>query len=133
VNTCLYTINDLGVTLDMHLKFDEHIYAKSNKPYSKLDIIKRNFRTISDESFVPVYKSLVQPHLEYANMVWSPYMQKYVEGIEKVQKRATKHTVNNPGISYTDRIKKLNLPTLPYRRHIGDMIETFKIMHALYI
>jgi ribonuclease P/MRP protein subunit RPP40 len=116
----------------MHLKFDEHIYAKINKAYSMLGIIKRNFRTISDESFVLLYKSLVRPHLEYANVVWSPYRQKYIEGIEKVQKRATKLIVNNPGISYIDRLKKLNLPTLVYRRHRGDMIETFKIMHGLY-
>jgi ribonuclease P/MRP protein subunit RPP40 len=126
------TINDLGITFDMHLKFDEHIYAKINKAYSMLGIIKRNFRTISDESFVLLYKSLVRPHLEYANVVWSPYRQKYIEGIEKVQKRATKLIVNNPGISYIDRLKKLNLPTLVYRRHRGDMIETFKIMHGLY-
>ena len=29
--------------------------------------------------------------------------------------------------SYSNRLKSLNLPTLKYRRHRGDMIELFKI------
>jgi len=37
-----------------------------------------------------LYKSLVRPHLEYANSVWSPYKKGDVEAIEKVQRRATK-------------------------------------------
>jgi hypothetical protein len=39
------TTNDLGITFDMHLKFDEHIYAKINNAYM-LGILKCNFRTI---------------------------------------------------------------------------------------
>ena len=30
-------------------------------------------------------------------------------------------------MSYTDRLQRLNLPTLKYRRLRGDMIEVFKI------
>jgi hypothetical protein len=52
-------------------------------------------------------------------MVCSHYMQNYIEGIEKVQKRATKLTANNSGLAYIDRLKKLNSPTLVYRRHRG--------------
>ena len=32
-------------------------------------------------------------------------------------------------MSYTDRLQRLNLPTLKYRRLRGDMIEDFKITH----
>jgi ribonuclease P/MRP protein subunit RPP40 len=72
----------------MHLKFNEHIYAKINKGYSMLGIIIRNFGTILDEIFVLLYKSLVRPHLEYANVVCSPYMQNYIEVIEKSSKES---------------------------------------------
>ena len=37
--------------------------------------------------------------------------------------------VNTP---YADRLKYLKVPTLKYRRHRGDMIETYKITHGLY-
>ncbi len=33
---------------------------------------------------------------------------------------------------YADRLKKLNLTTLKYRRHRADMIETYKILHGIY-
>ena len=33
-------------------------------------------------------------------------------------------------VPYSDRFKKLNLPTLVYRRARGDMIEMFKEMKA---
>ena len=36
-------------------------------------------------------------------------------------------------MSYTDRLKRINLPTLKYRRLRGDMIEVFKITHDIYM
>jgi hypothetical protein len=35
-------------------------------------------------------------------------------------------------LEYTDRLKKLKMPTLKYRRLRGDMIETFKIINGIY-
>ena len=35
-------------------------------------------------------------------------------------------------ISYPDRLRKLKLPTLTYRRAIGDMIETYKLLLGKY-
>ena len=35
-------------------------------------------------------------------------------------------------MSYTDRLQRLNFPTLKYRRLRGDMIEVFKITHDIY-
>jgi ribonuclease P/MRP protein subunit RPP40 len=110
-------ISDLGVIFDEKLKFDKHIYEKINKAYSILGLIKRNFRHISQSSFVLLYKSLVRPHLEYANAIWFPYRQKYTEALEKVQMRATKITINNKELSYPERLKILDIPTLVYRRH----------------
>ena len=38
-------------------------------------------------------------------------------------------------LSYEDRLKKLKLPTLIYRRYGGGgggMLETYKILHSIY-
>ena len=86
-----------------------------------------------DESgFILLYKSMVRPHLEYANSVWCPYKLGDIKEIEKVLKRATKLIINFKNMSYTDRLQHLNLPTLKYRRLRGDMIEVFKITHKIY-
>jgi len=75
---------------------------------------------------------LVRSYLEYANTVLSPYKQHLTEVVEKVQKRAAKLVHECQHLSYTDRLKYLKLPTLKYRRHRGDMIETYKIIYGLY-
>ena len=35
-------------------------------------------------------------------------------------------------LSYSERLKKLKLPTLAYRRARGDMIEVYKIVPDIY-
>ena len=41
--------------------------------------------------------------------------------------RATKLVESVEHLSYEDRLKKLGIPTLKYRRLRGDLIEVFKI------
>ena len=96
-----------------------------------LGIIKRNFRDLPREEFAMLFKSMVRSHLEYAQSVWPPYKIKDTEAIERVQMRATKLIFKNKHISYEERLKVLGLPTLKYRRIIGNMIEVYKIVHNL--
>ena len=93
-----------------------------------LGIIKRSFSDVDSFSFVLLYKSFVRSHLEYANSVWSPYKIGVLQDIERVQKLATKHIRGCKNMSYMDRLKHLQLPTLKYRRLRGDMIEVYKIL-----
>jgi len=64
-------IKDLGITFDIKLHFSLHTSDKVNKANSILGVIKRNFRFLSQESFVMLYKALVRSHLESVNAVWS--------------------------------------------------------------
>jgi hypothetical protein len=124
----LDSIKDLGVTFDTKLKFDKHIIEKVNKSYSVLGLIYRNFRNLLPDTFFMLYKTLVRSHIEYANCVWSPYRQMDIKKLEKVQMRATKMVQQLRNLSYEDRLKRLNLPTLKYRRCRGDMIQVYNIV-----
>ena len=126
------SIKDLGVSFDSRLKFDQHVHEKINKAYGILGIIKRNFRDLSTHAFIMLYKALVRPHLEYANVVWGPRFLMLMEALEKVQMRATKLVTKISHYSYEDRLKLLKLPTLKYRRARGDMIEVYKLAHGIY-
>jgi len=117
--------------VDSKLSFSDHITEKVDKAYSILGIIKRNFQHVDKVAFVLLYKALVRSHLEYANTVCFPYKQYLIEVVEKVQKRATKLVHECKHLPYIERLKYLKLPTLKYRRHRGDMIETCKILHGL--
>jgi hypothetical protein len=48
------------------------------------------------------------------------------------ERRATKLIPVFKVLSYVERLKKLKLPTLTYRRKRGDMIEVFKMTSGIY-
>jgi hypothetical protein len=52
--------------------------------------------------------------------------------IENIQRRATKLIPGLSDLSYEDRLRRLKLPSLSYRRSRGDMIEVYKIMSGKY-
>ena len=80
--------------------------------------------------FKKLYTTFVRPHLEYAQAVWSPHLKKNINILENVQIRATKIVDGLANLDYPERLKKLDLPTLVYRRARGDMIEVFKHLHT---
>ena len=123
---------DLGVLIDEHLAFDKHISEKVNKAYSVLGIRKRNFRYVSKECYINLYKTMVWPHLEYANVIWKPRRISDMEKIEKVQRGSTKSICNNKNLSYEQRLRELKLPTLYCRQIRDDMIEVYKILNGKY-
>ena len=119
---------DIGVYIDNNLKFDIHINNVVNKANRILAITRRTFDYMNDNVFCMIFKGLVRPHLEYAAPVWSPHLNKYKEQLENVQRRATKLVPGLNQLSYPERLKKLKLPTLAYRRTRGDMIQAYKIL-----
>ena len=126
----VHHINDLSTIFEVKPNFNLHISAKVNKDNSILGIIKRNFRYISQESFVILYKALVHSHSEYAIAVRCPCKKGVISSLEKVQRRANKLIGSTKHLPYEDRLKKLKLHTLEYSRARGDMIEVFKILHG---
>ena len=122
------SIKDIGVTMDSELSFDEHINIKIDTANKIVGIIRRTYRYLNCENFLPLYKCLVRSHFDYAVSVWDPYKVKHITDIEDVQRRATKLIPEIKQLCYPERLKKLNLPTLAYRRIRGQMIEVYKII-----
>ena len=125
-------MKDLGITIDSDLNFKEHIYGKIKQAFSMLAIINRNFFNMDKDTFKLLYKSLVRSHIEYGHSVWNPYRIGVISDLERVQKRATKMVKSCKKLSYRDRLRFLEIPTLKFRRTRGDMIEVFKILNGFY-
>ena len=117
---------DLGVTVDMQLKFEEHVASKVKIANAMVGLIRRSFSFLSCYLFRKLYLAFVRPHLEYAQAVWAPHSVKLVNMIENVQIRATKLFDGLGSLDYSERLRKLNLPTLSHRRARGSMIELWK-------
>ena len=73
---------------------------------------------------------MVRSLLEYIThlQVWSPHKISDIHEIERVQRKATKILAVCKRMSYEDRLRYLNLPTMKYRRLRGDMIRAYKII-----
>ena len=59
------TEKDVGVTFDVDMTFRHDITLRAPKANNIMGIIRRNYTYLDIESFKPLFKSLVRPHLEY--------------------------------------------------------------------
>ena len=119
---------DLGVHFDPSLKFSSHVGKITTKANQRLAIIKRTFTNMTPEMFLPLYKTLVRPILEYCSSVWNPLLKKDKVEIEKVQRRATKIIHEFKDLEYSERLFRLKLDSLNFRRRRADLIQVFKIL-----
>ena len=123
---------DLGVYVDNALSFDDHVNLTAKKARRSAGMLLRSIEYKTPYILVPLFKSLVRPILEYANSVWSPYKRKHVDLLERVQRKFTKRVFGMYNLKYFERLERLGLPSLEFRRLRGDLIETYKILHGIY-
>ena len=122
---------DLGISFDRALKFSPHVRAIVAKANSRVGILRRNFSNLSPTVFLPLYKALIRPLLEYGSVIWNPLFVMDIQEIEKVQRRATKLVKSISHLPYEDRLRLLKLDSLKYRRRRNDMIQVFRIFKGL--
>ena len=82
------------------------------------------------ELFLKLYKRFVRTHTDYGNSIWYIYPVKNnnKQAIKNLQCQATKIVPEIKDLSYEERLRELNLPTLEYRRRRGDLTQ---ILHSI--
>ena len=81
---------------------------------------------------VKLYKSLVRPIIEYNNVLWGPFYVSDNQKIERIQRKATRIIPSISHLSYHDRLRHLNLPSLQHRRRRGDLICLYQMLKGAY-
>ena len=61
---------DLGVLIDEQLKFHDHTSYVTSKANRTIGIIKKAFINVNTDTFLSLYKAIICPQLEYANVIW---------------------------------------------------------------
>ena len=123
---------DLGVWIDCSARPSNHVAHAVAKANQLLGLIRTSFTYMDSDLMKRLFTSVVRPHLEFANIVWHPYLKKDIDLLEQVQHRATRMIPGMSRLTYEDRLKKMDLPTLAYRRIRGDAIDTYKYLNGLY-
>ena len=117
----------VGVVVSSDLSWSSYIQLVCMKAKKILGLIYRNFAKYTSDSTVilKMYKALVRPHLEYAAQVWSPYMVKDIELLEKVQRFALRICSRNYNLSYEELLDLYKTPSLQDRRSFLSLCTFF--------
>jgi hypothetical protein len=106
--------NFLGVLVDSHLKWDEHVRALSAKLAGSLYVL-REFGFLGNVGLSKlIYFSLFESHIRYSIVLWGSSSKKHLNCIFKYQKRAIRSIAGvPPRTSCCNLFKNLQIMTVP--------------------
>ena len=103
----------LGVILDDHLTFDEHITYIVNKASKKLGVLRRAREFLNRSTKILLYKSLVLPHLDYCDLVYMCTKEENLQRLQQIQNCACRAILKaDIYASISEMHQHLQLPTL---------------------
>ena len=119
----------LGVYLSEDATFDHHITATVRRARGMAGWILRTFNTRAKEPMLTLWRSLVQPILDYCSQLWSPLKKKNIQqDLESVQRSFTRNICGMRDLSYWERLKAFGMYSQQRRRDRYCAIYIWKIM-----
>ncbi len=104
----------LGVHVDQHLTWQDHIKHVTGKLKQVSGIIYRSKDILPQEALLNLYKSLALPHILYCNIIWGAANATALDPIVKAQKRIIRNITNSEFLAHTSPLfKDLDLLKLP--------------------
>ncbi len=97
---------DLGSNISADMKVSEQCGIAAAKGNQIFGLIRRNI-VYKEKELIPLYKTIVRPHLEYCIQAWRPNRKKDIDMLERVQRRASKMISKLRNISYEMRLKNV--------------------------
>ena len=122
---------DLGILVSSDLSWSHHISRITSKAYKTLGLLRRTFTSSNNVTTKKkLYLSLVRSQLIYGSLIWRPLLQRDINILEHIQRRATKYILNDYTSDYRSRLITLNLLPLSMLLELSDIyffVKSFKL------
>ena len=125
------SLRDLGVQLTDDGGFEEQIERVCKKARQKSGWIFRTFYSRNTDFLKQVFKSLVQPHLDYCSQLWAPLEGPDMEKIEKVLRDFSRKIPELRELNYWQRLQRLAMNSEQRRFERYQIIYVWKIIHGM--
>ena len=118
-------MRDLSVLMDPKVSFVLQREFAKKKADNALGVKRECFKTLNMDIAKLLYGALLRPHLEFTNVIWSPYATSHISQIESTQKQAVifmhRDNINREENGYVlapyrERCEELGLVSLNRRR-----------------
>lgn len=128
---------DLGVIFDPALTFNVHINNTINASYKMLGFIIRNSYGFQDTNVLMLlFNTFVKSKLEYCAFIWQSGYNKYIDSIERIQRKFLKFLVYKAdglyppvGVNQNDLLSRFTLVSLEERRKVQSLLFLYKLIN----
>ena len=122
----------LGLVLDSHLRFDEHVTDLVSKCTGSLCQLNRVKHLFDRSTLITIINALVFSKLIYCSSVWAGVTKKNIERLQKVQNFAVRIVTGTHKFEHiTPYLKDLRWLPLAMQLEVRDTIMTYKSLNGL--
>ena len=119
---------DLGVIVDVKLRFHEHVRCVVGRASGLIGNLLRSTVCRTPDFMLTLYVTHIRPVIDYCSTVWNVGYLGDVRKMESLQRRWTREIQGMNGVCYEDRLRQLGLYSVYGRLLRKDLIKIWKVM-----